>query len=260
MKKMLVNHAAVRTAQIKNYQGAEHLRRMAACEEAALLQTLHSEATGLTEPAVLAARETFGENRLIHSRRKSSIRRFAESFADPFSLVLMLLAAVSVFTDIIYAAPGEKSYGTVAIITVMVAVAGTLRFVQESRSGNTAEKLLAMITTTCTVTRREQELAEIPLDELVAGDIVHLSAGDMIPADLRILEAKDLFLSQASLTGESEPVEKNAAVCEPQENVTDLANIAFMGSSVVSGSATAVAGSGPRPALTAPLAATESRW
>ena len=118
MKKMLMNHAAVRTAQIKNHQGAEHLRRMAACEEAALLQTLHSEATGLTEPAVLAARETFGENRLIHSRRKSSIRRFAESFADPFSLVLMLLAAVSVFTDIIYAAPGEKSYGTVAIITV----------------------------------------------------------------------------------------------------------------------------------------------
>lgn len=89
---MLMNHAAVRTAQIKNHQGAEHLRRMAACEEAALLQTLHSEATGLSEPAVLAARETFGENRLIHSRRKSSIRRFAESFADPFSLVLMLLA------------------------------------------------------------------------------------------------------------------------------------------------------------------------
>ena len=102
-------------------------------------------------------------------------------------------------------------------------------------------KRLAMITTTCTVTRREQELAEIPLDELVVGDIVHLSAGDMIPADLRILEAKDLFLSQASLTGESEPVEKTAAVSEPKETITDHTNIAFMVRSVVSGSATAVA-------------------
>ena len=92
-------------------------------------------------PAVLAARETFGENRLIHSRRKSSIRRFAESFADPFSLVLMLLAAVSVFTDIIYAAPGEKSYGTVAIITVMGGGGRHASFVQESRSGHVRNSL-----------------------------------------------------------------------------------------------------------------------
>ena len=99
---------------------------------------------------------------------------------------------------------------TVVIILTMVIISGTLRFVQESRSGNAAEKLLAMITTTCTVTRKGQEKVEIPMDELVVGDIVHLSAGDMIPADVRILEAKDLFVSQASLTGESEPVEKTA--------------------------------------------------
>ena len=80
-------------------------------------------------------------------------------------------------------------------------ISGTLRFVQESRSGNAAQKLLAMITTTCTVTRRDLSKAEIPMHELVVGDVVHLSAGDMIPADVRILEAKDLFVSQASLTG-----------------------------------------------------------
>ena len=240
MKKMWMNHAAVRTAQIKNHQGAEHLRRMAACEEAALLQTLHSEATGLTEPAVLAARETFGENRLIHSRRKSSIRRFAESFADPFSLVLMLLAAVSVFTDIIYAAPGEKSYGTVAIITVMVAVAGTLRFVQESRSGHVAEQLTAMIHTTACVERAGYK-QEMPMEEIVVGDIVHLAAGDMIPADLRILQAKDLFISQSALTGESEPVEKTGTPCaEDARPLAELPCLAFQGSNVISGSARAV--------------------
>ncbi len=96
---------------------------------------------------------------------------------------------------------------TVTIILTMVFISGTLRFVQESRSGNAAEKLLAMITTTCTVIRRGQDTSEIPMDELVAGDIVRLSAGDMIPADVRILEAKDFFVSQASLTGESEPAE-----------------------------------------------------
>ena len=122
----------------------------------------------------------------------------------------------------------------------MVSISGTLRFVQESRSGNAAEKLLAMITTTCTVTRIGQEKTEIPMDDLVVGDIVHLSAGDMIPADVRILDAKDLFVSQASLTGESEPVEKLPHVSPHKDSVTDYTNIAFMGSNVISGSATAV--------------------
>ena len=91
----------------------------------------------------------------------------------------------------------------------MVIISGTLRFIQETRSGNAAKKLLEMISNTCTVTRIGQEKKEIPLDELVVGDIIHLSAGDMLPADVRILDAKDLFVSQSSLTGESEPIEKN---------------------------------------------------
>ena len=90
----------------------------------------------------------------------------------------------------------------------MVLLSGTLRFVQESRSGNTAEKLLAMITTTCTVTRRNRSKIELPLDEVVPGDIIHLSSCDMIPCDVRILEAKDFFVSESTLTGESEDVEK----------------------------------------------------
>ena len=98
-----------------------------------------------------------------------------------------------------------------------------------------------MITTTCTVTRKGQEKTEIPMDDLVCGDIVHLSAGDMVPADIRILDAKDLFISQSGLTGESEPIEKTAeTVREEAGSVTDYTNIAFMGSNVISGSATAV--------------------
>ncbi len=116
----------------------------------------------------------------------------------------------------------------------------TLRFVQESRSGDAAEKLLDMITTTCTVTRKKEGKQEIKLDEVVVGDIVYLSAGDMIPADVRILEAKDLFVSQASLTGESEPIEKLGNIQEKNENITEYNNIAFMGSNVISGTATAV--------------------
>lgn len=94
---------------------------------------------------------------------------------------------------------------TVVIILTMVLISGTLTSFRSPAAAMRQEKLLAMITTTCTVTRREQEKAEIPMDDLVVGDIVHLSAGDMIPADVRILDAKDLFVSQASLTGESEP-------------------------------------------------------
>lgn len=160
---------------------------------------------------------------------------------------MFCLALVSSFTDMIFphfslfgCVPKDFDCLTVVIILTMVFLSGTLRFVQESRSGNAAEKLLAMITTTCTVTRKGQEMAEIPLDEVVVGDIVHLSAGDMLPADVRILDAKDLFVSQASLTGESEPIEKIPMVNETRDAITDYTNIAFMGSNVISGSASAV--------------------
>lgn len=136
--------------------------------------------------------------------------------------------------------PDEFNCLTVVIIVTMVVISGTLRFVQESRSGDAAEKLLDMITTTCTVTRKEEGKQEIKLDEVVVGDIVYLSAGDMIPADVRILEAKDLFVSQASLTGESEPIEKLGNIQEKNENITEYNNIAFMGSNIISGTATAV--------------------
>ena len=210
-----------------------------------LLQSLGVTLRGLDQEAVSASRSRYGNNRVTREKKKSLAKRLVGAFVNPFTAILFCLALVSVVTDMIFPyfslfgnRPEDFDCLTVVIILTMVLISGTLRFVQESRSGNAAEKLLALITTTCTVTRKDQERVELPLDELVVGDIVHLSAGDMIPADVRILEAKDLFVSQASLTGESEPVEKTPAVNPERESVTDYTDIAFMGSNVISGSAT----------------------
>ncbi len=213
-----------------------------------VLKELDTTLRGLDGEMVIRNRSKYGNNKVTYEKKKSLAKRLIGAFVNPFTAILFCLALVSIMTDMVFpclslfgSTPEDFDCLTVVIILVMVIISGTLRFVQESRSGNAAEKLLAMITTTCTVTRREESKKEIPMDDLVVGDIVHLSAGDMIPADVRILDSKDLFVSQASLTGESEPVEKTPHMSDEKECLTDYTNIAFMGSSVVSGSATAVA-------------------
>lgn len=208
---------------------------------------LNTTLCGLEPGKVEENRSEYGSNKVTREKKKTLPQRLAGAFINPFTAILFCLALVSSFTDMIFphfslfgCVPKDFDCLTVVIILTMVFLSGTLRFVQESRSGNAAEKLLAMITTTCTVTRKGQEMAEIPLDEVVVGDIVHLFAGDMLPADVRILDAKDLFVSQASLTGESEPIEKIPMVNETRDAITDYTNIAFMGSNVLSGSASAV--------------------
>ena len=180
-----------------------------------VLKSLETNLCGLDDEAVSVSRTKYGTNEVTHEKKKSLPKRLAGAFVNPFTAILFCLAVVSTITDILLPyfsllgnTPEDFDCLTVVIILAMVFISGTLRFVQESRSGSAAEKLLAMITTTCTVTRRAQPKMEIPMDALVVGDIVHLSVGDMIPADIRVLDAKDLFVSQASLTGESEPVEK----------------------------------------------------
>ena len=212
-----------------------------------VLKSLHTTLRGLDAEAVAVSRTKYGSNKVTHEKKQSLAKCLAGAFINPFTAILFCLAVVSTITDMVFpyfallgSAPEDFDPLTVVIILTMVIISGTLRFVQESRSGNAAEKLLAMITTTCTVTRREQEKIEIPMDDLVVGDIVHLAAGDMIPADVRILEAKDLFISQSSLTGESEPIEKTPSRSVQKESITDYTNIAFMGSNVISGSAAAV--------------------
>ena len=231
--------AALRPEKEKTALFRSRLPEAAGMDAAALLELLGSTAGGLDEATVRLSREEHGANVLPHRKKEPLFRRLFGAFINPFTVVLLALAVISVFTEIIFAAPGDESYATVLIITAMVLISGALRFVQETRSGNVAARLSSMLHTTACVERACRR-EEIPLEEIVVGDVVHLCAGDMIPADVRILAAKDLFVSQSALTGESEPVEKSGGPAAADGALTDTPNLAFLGSNVISGSATAV--------------------
>ena len=205
-----------------------------------LLTRLRTTREGLSDDEAATVRAHAGANEVEHEKPLPWWKHLFNCYRNPFNLLLTALAAVSYATD--------DTEGTI-IISSMVIISTVLRFVQEARSNKAAEKLKAMVSTTATVLRREPENVrrlgrqgrEIPLAELVPGDIVLLAAGDMIPADVRILTAKDLFVSQSALTGEALPVEKFAHPCETGgSNPLAYDNLAFMGTNVVSGSATAV--------------------
>ncbi|MEG2001055.1 MAG: HAD-IC family P-type ATPase, partial [Evtepia sp.] len=221
----------------------DKLRHAATTTIPVLLEELRSGIGGLDETNIAANRLRYGSNKVTHEKQKPLYKKIAEAFINPFTAILFFLAIVSTFTDIILPLKQGTEIAplTVVIILTMVCISGSLRFIQEMRSGNAAEKLLAMITTTCTVARKVTGKQEIPLEDVVVGDIVYLSAGDMIPADLRIIEAKDLFISQSALTGESDPQEKKPqVVMDCQDSLTEYPNLAFMGTNVISGSATAL--------------------
>ena len=196
---------------------------------------------GLTAEEAEERLDEIGLNEIVTVKKHTWVRHLVESFVNPFSIVLMILAAVNFVTDYMLPAPGSKDLSSVIVIAGLVTLSGVMRFVQESRSDQAAEKLKAMITTTATV-ERDGVKAEVLIAELVPGDIVHLAAGDMIPADLRVLASKDLFISQSSLTGESEPVEKIAKLPDSNQgtNAIEMDNLLFMGTTVVSGSARTV--------------------
>ena len=209
----------------------------------AVLDDLNTSYSGLQEVAVEQMRLRYGSNKITRGKKDSLLKRLWDAFVNPFTAILFVLAVVSFVTDVAMAAPSEKDAMTVTIILAMVLISGLLRYVQETRSGNAAERLSEMVETTTAVEREPGGRGELPLDEVVVGDIIYLAAGDMVPADVRILKAKDLFVSQAALTGESEPVEKRPAVVreEQYDAITEYHNLAFMGSNVISGSAVCVA-------------------
>ena len=219
----------------------------------AALARLDSSIDGLLDREADARLERFGPNEVAHEKPKSPLRRLLELFLTPLSVLLLALAAVNYFT-------GEEN-GAI-VIALMVVLSALLSFVQEFRSGKAAERLRAMVSTTATVMRKDPRLGipedvqrhfpvalrpasaqrkEVPLAQVVPGDIVHLSAGDIVPADVRVLSCRDLFVNQAALTGESLPVEKfPTAAGDGPRSALELNNVAFMGTNVLSGTATAV--------------------
>ncbi len=236
MNKKTVSREAYET--LKAMRAQDRLKEAAILDAEELTTNLKSTREGLQTRRVDKAREDFGENKIKYGKEDSVLMKVIKAFINPFTSILIALALVSGFTDIILAEPGEADPTTVIIITLMVLISGILRYVQEAKSNNAAEKLSEMVETTTLVERRGEGKRELPIDEVVVGDMIYLSAGDMIPADMRILEAKDLFITQAALTGESEHIEKNArTVTIAHENLTDNENLVFMGSDVISGAA-----------------------
>ncbi|KAA0071858.1 magnesium-translocating P-type ATPase [Rhodanobacter sp. T12-5] len=210
-------------------------------DAAAVLATLESTPQGLDEIQIGARLHRDGPNEVSREKPPHWSLQLLRAFKNPFIVVLLVLAGVQLFTD-------RSDLTGPVIIAVMVGISVVLSFTQEFRSSRAAEKLKAMVRNTATVTRRasdgHSEQIEVPVVELVVGDIVHLGAGDMVPADLRLLSAKDLFISQAILTGESLPVEKSAPVAGAEAGIRgdplELPGICYMGTNVVSGSAVAV--------------------
>ena len=204
-----------------------------------LVRKMNVSLNGLNNEKVDEMREVYGNNVISTEKSENIIIKFIKAFINPFTIILMLLSIISFFTDIVMAAPGDKDPTSVIIMVTMVIVSGLLKFVQELKSSSAAEKLKELVETTTSVTRREEGTIEIPLSEVVSGDIVNLAAGDMVPADLRIIKAKDLFISESGLTGESDPVEKVVNLDKNKEykSALDCDNIAFMGSNVISGAA-----------------------
>jgi Mg2+-importing ATPase len=189
--------------------------------------------------------EVYGLNQISTEKPKSWLIQLIQAFINPFSGILFFLAGISFVMDVLLAAPENRSWRTIIVIIIMVTLSGVVRFIQEYRSSKEAEKLKAMVHTTATVVRNGAEKQEIEMMEIVQGDIMHLAAGDMIPADVRVISSKDLFVGQSSLTGESEPVEKYNVLAHHDGSRKDMSllelnNICFMGTTVISGSAVAV--------------------
>ncbi|MEG0254963.1 magnesium-translocating P-type ATPase [Vagococcus sp.] len=205
-----------------------------------VLEIFKSSQNGLTEGQVDDLREEYGENVISHGKKTPLFLEVLKAYFTPFTIVLITLAIISFFTDYVIVPVAERDLTGVLIIVAMVALSGTMTLIQSVRSNKAAEKLGDLVKVTATVIRNGSEF-ELPIEELVCGDMIKLSAGDMIPADIRLCQTKDLFISQAAMTGESYPVEKKA-LYEVIENSseTDLENIAYMGSNVVSGSAIGV--------------------
>ena len=201
-----------------------------------------SSAEGLSPEQVQEKLIFYGVNEVQHEKAPSWARQLFAAFVNPFIGVLLIIAIISFVVDVWMAKPGEAEYKTVIMVGIMVMVSSLLRFFQEYRSNRAAEQLKSMVKTTATVLRKVSGKKELDIKELVPGDIIFLSAGDMIPADCRIIQSKDLFVSQAMLTGESMPAEKRNLPIRDAVNISplELDNICFMGTNVVSGSATAM--------------------
>lgn len=200
-----------------------------------LLQKLQVKESGRSTDEVEAIRQAYGDNQIHYVQTASNWKLFKESYLTPFNLILLVLSGITFYTDYISAPIGEKEVLSSFIIFLLVFLSGTMTFIQNLQSKKSIQSLESIVQVTSNI-KRDGSFKEIPTEEIVLGDIVRVRAGDMIPADLRLLEATDLFVSQTALTGESYPVEKRPDLkSEEKGSATDLENLLLTGSEVISG-------------------------
>ncbi|MFU1796507.1 magnesium-translocating P-type ATPase [Paenibacillus azoreducens] len=232
-----------------NKEIAERLIQASITFEEDLMDDLASSPEGLSETEAKKRLLQHGKNEIAHEKTPAWYIQLLSSFKNPFILILLSLAVFSYVVD--------HDIEAVSIISTMVAVSTIITFTQEYRSARTAEKLKAMVKATATVSRRNPngitEKKEIDMELLVPGDIIHLSAGDMVPADMRLISSKDLHVGESALTGEAMPVEKmdtlprgiqqmsRRRLHTKPANALELSNVCYMGTNIISGSATGVA-------------------
>lgn len=215
----------------------ERCLNVAAMDENEVWRAFGGHPEGLNAQEVSKIRAEHGDNQIPAQKPSPWWVHLWLCYRNPFNLLLTVLGIISYATEDLFAA---------GVIALMVGISTLLNFIQEARSTKAADALKAMVSNTATVSRVINDLGEnawieLPIDQLVPGDLVKLAAGDMIPADLRIIQARDLFVAQASLTGESLPVEKVARTRDPQQmNPLECDTLCFMGTTVVSGTAQAI--------------------
>ena len=220
----------------RQFSVENELKTSAALSQAELFQKYNTSLEGLSVVDIEDIDEKYGKNTIEFGNNYSIWNRLRDAFINPFNIVLLIVAAVTFVTDVIIST--QKDYITFILLISTVLISAVVSFVQETKSDNAAKKLKSMITNKMDVIR-DGNLNIVDVEDVYPGDIVKLSSGDMIPGDVRFLETKDSFIDQASLTGESNPVEKFSTLKE-YDTVTDISNIGFMGTNIISGSAIAI--------------------
>ncbi len=225
----------------QNPTNTELVRQIALETKTNTLQRFKTTNKGLTTKQAEASREKYGANEIAHKRQSKGAILF-EAFMTPFTVVLLVLAVLSLLTNYIFVPAGQKDLSTVLIMIVMVLISGLTSFVQNVRTNDAVESLLHMVSITTNITRDGKD-QELPTSEVVVGDIINIAAGDMVPADMRLLTSKDLFCSSSSLNGESSPTEKIANATPDEDELSsylDYPNVVYEGTTIVSGSGTGV--------------------
>ena len=212
------------------------IKKYAYREVSQIYKDFEVSADGLSWKQVEVMRERYGVNRFLQRKNDTMLRRLRRAFINPFNVILLALGMISLATDVIFVSNFARNATTAIIIFSMILISGVIRLIQEIRAKNAAKQLNRLIHESIRV-KRDGRIREIPAEDLVVGDIVLLSAGDRVPADLRLIKVSDLFLSQAAITGESAISEKTCQKLHysSSETLTQLENLAFMATTVISG-------------------------